>query len=266
MAASKDVAASNIERTVFLVSAVLVGLALSKLVPEGLAYGIATVVVAMVCVGTDHIIHLHWRVHLRKKRYILTLLILPGLVTLGAFLFIRLPFFSTGPTVVVGLLATAVLLFAVITCQYHTIDVADPAYPVARFTLNLICYLTAFSLFAAIYFSKLRSSMSGTAIVITSILIALELLRGTEADVQKTWLFAIVIGAIMGQVTWALNYWVISGLAGGFLLLVVFYLLSGIVQNHLLGKLTPRLAVEFGLVGLAGLALVMSSGFWLQTI
>ncbi|MDA8187647.1 MAG: hypothetical protein M0T85_05865, partial [Dehalococcoidales bacterium] len=74
-----------------------------------------------------------------------------------------------------------------------------------------------------------------------------------------------VIGVILGQVTWALNYWVISGLVGGLFLLVVFYVLSGIAQNHLLGKLSARLAVEFGVVALAGLSLAMTSGFWLQT-
>lgn len=257
---------SNNERTVFLVSVVVVGLALSLMVSPPLVWLVALVLVAMVCVGTDHIVHSHWRVHLRRKRYVLTLLILPALLTFGAFLFIRLPIFSTGPAVVVGLLATAFLLYAVITCQYHTIDPEDSVYPFARFSLNLIGYLTAFSLFAAIYSSKIRSSVSATAILIISVLIALELLRGTEGSVQRTWLYAGIVGVIMGQITWALNYWVISGLAGGLFLLVAFYILCGLIQNYFLGKLTRRLAIEFGVVGLAGLSLAMSSGFWLQTL
>ncbi len=255
---------SNNERTIFLVSVVVVGLALSLMVNPPFVWLVAAVLIAMVAVGTDHIVHSHWRVHLRQKRYVLTLLILPALLTFGAFLFIRLPIFGTGPAAVAGLLVTAFLLYAVITCQYHTIDPEDSMYPFARFSLNLIGYLTAFSLFSAIYSSKIRSSVSATAILIISVLIALELLRGTESSVQRTWLYAVVVGVIMGQVTWALNYWVISGLAGGLFLLVAFYLLCGIVQNYFFGKLNLRLAVEFGIVGLAGLGLAMSSGFWLQ--
>jgi hypothetical protein len=225
---------------------------------------IPLVLVMMVCVGTDQIVHSHWRVHLRRKRYVLTLLILPALVTFGAYLFVRPPVFASGPAVVVGLGVTAFLLYAVITCQFHTIDPEDRFYSFARFSLNLIGYLTAFSLFAAIYSTKMRSSVSATAIVLISILISLELLRGTERVVQRTWVYAAIVGIVMGQITWALNYWVISGLAGGILLLAVFYILSGLVQNHLLAKLTPRMALEFGIVGMTGMALAMSTGLWAQ--
>ncbi len=90
--------------------------------------------------------------------------------------------------------------------------------------------------------------------------------RGTESNVQRTWLYAAVVGIVMGQITWALNYWVISGLAGGLFLLIAFYILCGIVQNHFLGKLNLRLAAEFGVVGIVGLGLAMSSGFWLRTL
>lgn len=259
----------NTERTLFLVSVIVIGLALSLMINPAsvaapLVWLIPIVLVMMVCVGTDQIVHSHWRVHLRKKRYVLTLLILPALVTFGAYLFVRPPVFATGPAVVLGLGVTAFLLYAVITCQFHTIDPEDARYPFARFSLNLIGYLTAFSLFSAIYSSKMRSIVSATAILIISVLISLELLRGSERAVQRTWLYAAIVGIVMGQFTWALNYWVISGLAGGIFLLAMFYVLSGIVQNHLLEKLNPRLALEFGIVGAAGLALAMSSGLWLQ--
>lgn len=257
---------SNNERTIFLVSVIVVGLALSLMVSPPLVWLVAGVLVTMVAVGTDHIVHSHWRVHLRRKRYVLTLLILPALLTFGSFLFIRLPIFTTGPAVVAGLLSTGFLLYAVITCQYHTIDPEDSFYPFARFSLNLIGYLTAFSLFAAIYSTKIRSSVSATAILAISILISLEMFRGTESNVQRTWLYATVVGIVMGQITWALNYWVISGLAGGVFLLIAFYILCGIVQNHFLGKLNLRLAAEFGVVGIIGLGLAMSSGFWLRTL
>ncbi|MBI4317245.1 MAG: hypothetical protein HY675_02045 [Chloroflexi bacterium] len=256
---------SNVDRLIVLVSVVTGGLALSLMLDAPLIWLLAAALLATVCIGTDHIIHSHWRVHLRRKRYTFTLWILPALLVLGAFLFLRLPLFSTGVAVVGGLLVTAILLAMVITCEYHTIDLEDSWYNLARFCLNLLAYLTAFSLYTAIYSTKVRSVYSATAILIISALFSLELLRGTERSVPRTWIYSLTTGVIMGEITWALNYWVISGLAGGLFLLLALYVITGVVQNHLLSRLSTRLVAEYALVAIVGLAVASSSGYWLQT-
>ncbi|MCL5958754.1 MAG: hypothetical protein M1358_05445 [Chloroflexi bacterium] len=255
----------NIERVVLLVSVVVVGLALSLLLDRPFSWLLAAVLAILVSVGADHIYHSHWRIHLRRKRYTMTLWVLPVLLTLGSFLFLRLPVFSSGLAVVVGLLVTAALLTTTIASQYHTIDPDDPLQPKARFALNLLAYLIAFELFAAIYSTKARAMMSASAVFAISTMISLELLRGTERSIQRTWLYAAVIGLILAEMSWALNYWIISGMTGGLLLLLTYYLVTGIVQSHLLGHLNRRLLAEFAFVVVLGLVLVMTSGLWLQT-
>lgn len=257
---------ANVERAILVVSVVVVGLALSLFLDRPFSWLLAAILAVLVGVGSDHIYHLHWRIHLRRKRYTMTLWILPVLVVLGAFLFLRLPVFSSGIAVVGGLLVTGALLTAVISSQYHTIDPDDPLHPRARFVLNLIDYLVAFELFSAIYSTKARALMSATAVFAVGALISLDLLRGTERSVQRTWLYSGIIGLVLAQLAWALNYWVISGMAGGLLLLLFFYVVTGIVQNHLLGHLTPRLMAEFAFVALIGLALVLAAGPWLQVV
>ena len=79
---------SNAERLVALVSIVLIGLAFSLLIEPPTLLFLAGVLVAIVCVGTDHIIHLHWRVHIRRRRYAVTTWVLPSLLTIGATLFL----------------------------------------------------------------------------------------------------------------------------------------------------------------------------------
>jgi hypothetical protein len=61
-------------------------------------------------------------------------------------------------------------------------------------------------------------------------------------------------------VTWALNYWVLPGLTGGLLLLLIFYLLVGIAQQGLQGRLTRRVLLEFGIFGVVALVLIAAVG------
>jgi hypothetical protein len=185
-----------------------------------------------------------------------TFWILPGLVTVAAAAVVP-PLFANKVLWLIGLGLTYLSLALVLMAEYHVVDPADPLYGRSRVALNLFTYVAAFVLYAAIYVTRTRSLLSSTAVVVVSIPLAIELLRGTEEGMPRAWTYALVIGLIMGQVTWALNYWGMSGLMGGIWLLMVFYVSTGVVQQHLLGRLSRRVAVEYGLVALVALALVL---------
>src|SRR3990172_9243410 len=85
---------SNAERTVTIVVIVIVGLAASLLIAPPVVWVLGGLLVVLTGVGTDHVVHTHWRVHLRRKRYTATIWILPGMLVCGAFLFLRLLVFS----------------------------------------------------------------------------------------------------------------------------------------------------------------------------
>lgn len=257
---------SNTQRLVLLISLILIGLAFSLVIEPPAMWLLAAILVAIVCVGTDNIIHMHWRVHIRRHRYAVTMWIVPALLVFGATLFLRLPVFSSGLAVIAGLAVTGVLLALVIVSEYHTLDPNDPLCGTARFVLNVVAYLSAFALYTAIYGTRVRSLVTATAITVVSALIALELLRGLEARVGRDWLYAVVCGLVMGEITWALNYWMLPGLVGGVFLLLAFYSITGLVQNHLAGALTRRLALEFGLVTGVGLAFVAGSMLLQQSL
>ncbi len=65
---------------------------------------------------------------------------------------------------------------------------------------------------------------------------------------------------MLGEVTWALNYWVLPGLTGGLLLLLIFYLLIGIAQHGLQGRLTRRVMIEFAVFAVVALILIALVG------
>jgi hypothetical protein len=156
-----------------------------------------------------------------------------------------------------GLALTALLLLLIAVAQYHTVDPTDPGYRLARLALNILAYLVALGLFILIYNSKARSLLSATTTAAVGSLLALEMLRGVHYNLRPTGLYALITGLALGQVTWALNYWTVGRLTGGLLLLLVFYLATGLSQEGLLRKLNRRTLVEFALVALVSLGLII---------
>ena len=53
-------------------------------------------------------------------------------------------------------------------------------------------------------------------------------------------IYGAIVGLLLGQITWALNYWpLLPGLTGGLLLLLSFYLTVGIAQQGLPRTVSP---------------------------
>jgi hypothetical protein len=123
--------------------------------------------------------------------------------------------------------------------------------------------LIAFALFSAIFAPKFRSILSATAVLVASGLISAELLRGAGRPASHP-LWVAVIALVLGQATWALNYWVLGALAGGAILLLIFYTVTGIVRSHLNETLAPSVLTEHLAVAGIGLAAVFAGGLWLR--
>lgn len=269
------------ERLSLLISLVLLGLVLVPLVELPLAtltwvvlgspLGVTLsgsslmlgLLVALTCAGVDGIVRTHPNIEAARARYTFTFCLLPALVTLaGAALLPRL--FPHRLLWLGGLAVVGLFLALVIVGEHLTLDPEDPRSRWARLGLNLMTYAAALVLYAVIYATRTRSLLSATGVLLASIPLALELLRGTAGQMGRPGLYALVIGLIMGEATWALNYWGIGALAGGALLLLTFYLATGLAQQHLLGRLTRRVLLEFALTALIGLGLILGLAPWLR--
>jgi len=228
------------------------GLNLSLVVTEDWFF--AAVAVTLACGGVYALVRAHPHMQRGEASYTMTFWILPGFLIMGAaFSLNQLPDLASS---LVGLAVTGVLLAAVIVAEYHTIDPEDRLSGPARLALNLAVYLVAFLVFTTIYSAKARSLLSASTLVAMSTLLALELLRGTERGVLRSWFFALICGLIMGEMIWVLNYWVVGQLVGGLLLLLAFYMLTGICQQYLARRLSRRVLLEFVITTTIGLILV----------
>jgi hypothetical protein len=122
--------------------------------------------------------------------------------------------------------------------------------------LQLMTYAAAAVLLVALYSTRTRSLLSATGVLLIAAGLTLERLRGINTPLRRIWFYAALVGLIMGQFTWALNYHALPGRVGGGLLLLTFYVLSGLVREHLLHGLKRHVLIEYLLVCLSGLAIL----------
>jgi hypothetical protein len=126
--------------------------------------------------------------------------------------------------------------------------------------LNVLAYACALALFLLVYQTRTRSLLSGSMVALTAVLLAVELLRSTTQRRDLVLSHAVIVGLVLGETTWALNYWSLPGLTGGLLLLLVFYLIVSLAQHGLQERLTRRVLVEFALFALFALLLIAVVG------
>ncbi len=192
-----------------------------------------------------------------------------GLVGISAESFLERPssFESPGLLVVAGLWltqvtpaesqmvvsgASAFLMAALLLGLKASMQPDGQHHRVGRFVASLILYLVTFVLFALIYHTKERSLVTATATGLVALLASLEMLRFGKGKQSFGWRLAALAGLVVAETTWALNYWPVSGLVGGALLLLTFYVFTGLLVAIREGGLERRLLLEYGAVGMAG--------------
>ena len=237
-----------------LVVIALVVMALVTRVPVWLAVLLALVLLVVFSAGFDLILR-----NAGRDRPAWDQFILPGLLIVGTALFLRLV--ASGGEIATGLVLFGLLLALVIWAEQHYwLDTTDHRW--STLALIVIAYIVVFVLYTAIYQIKVRTLFNAPAIVAITFLITVRLIRLKDDLLPYLRLapYAALAALVVGEVTWALNYWPLNGLFGGAFLLTVLYFLVQVLVQHLAGRLTPGTIVEHGAVSLFAAALILWRG------
>jgi hypothetical protein len=260
------------ERISAVVSAVLIGLALyfvlnfpnqtaaimllgSPLALESTQRWLMVVLLGgLTMAGTDAVIRAHPHLPSRLLSYRATFWTLPGLLVILATQTLGL-----APSAVawaVALVIVGFLIWFTILAEVRLLlpEHSDDLWP--RLWRQFVGYGIVLLFAIIIYQSRSRSAISATAILLIGAMVALALLRQAPRQIIKSWLYALVIGLSLGQITWALNYWRARSLNAGLLLFLIFYVLVGLAHQQLLGALSRRTLWEFGLIASAALIVI----------
>lgn len=201
---------------------------------------------------------------LRRRIHLLLSWALPIAITIIAT--VLLPKAPTRQIQIVGLLIYAVAIATTFFSLYATVETGQIGFRRGRTTLNTFTYGAALLLFLTVYQTRSRSLLSGTMVTATAALLAVELLRSATPRSPIVIIYGMIVGLILGEVTWALNYWPIVDLTGGLLLALIFYLLVGIAQQGLQQRLTRQVLIEYALFALIALILITFVGRGFQDI
>jgi hypothetical protein len=234
-----------------------------------LSFWVGALLVAIIGVAIGVAAEYHARLHPAfakvSERLSYTLWILPGLLVWAAGLALVLwrpdDLFLARGLPLVGAVLVGLAVFA----QDREVAVADETGQSATLPkqlLSLLTYLAAFGLFTLVYQIKERSLISATTTAFVAGILSLVLLRGAGAARQRTVLYAILIGLSLGEVTWALNYWVVRELVGGAVLLLIYYVIVGLIEIVLRAELSRRLLAEYLGVGIVGFLFILSTAPW----
>lgn len=156
-----------------------------------------------------------------------------------------------------GLLLMALVISLAVSAEFGALSPGYPYYARARLALNVLGYLLAFFLFYVIYRTRARSLVTASGTTGVAFLVALDLLSVADVPVRRVALYAGIVGLLVGEATWALNYWRLGNWAGGLFLLAVFYLVAGVAHQHLLERLNVWVLLEFALVTAAALSAIL---------
>ena len=216
----------------------------------------ALLVALAAAAGTESVVRLHARFPRRLRSATWTYWALPAAI--GSITVVLLPQVPTRLLPVIVIMIAGSLLAAALYSLYATVEPGQPGFRRARFVLDALSYGSALLLFLFVYQTRTRSLLSGTLVAMTATLLAIEILRTSTAKTSLVLIYGLIVGGLLGQITWALNYWpLLPGLTGGLLLLLSFYLAVGIAQQSLQDRLTRRVLMEFAFFGIIALGLII---------
>lgn len=180
--------------------------------------------------------------------------LLPGVAAFGVVLLISI--YHHALLVLVAPLLAGPLLAAILIARYHLEDESGQARRIARAAHVLLTHGVAFLVLATIYINKVRSLLSATAVAIVACLLLVQIADGERFPAERRLVYGLVGGMILGEITWALNYWPLTGWTGGAILLIAFYLIAGLLLAQVREGLRRRDIVEYGLVAAVAFAIV----------
>ena len=139
-------------------------------------------------------------------------------------------------------------------------DAGDAAQRTATTIHTLVIHAVAFLALGGVYLNKLPTPLSALLAAMIGGLLTLETLERGDADLETRWLYAVLAGWGLALAAVALNWWQTYGWTGGAVLLVCFYLGSGVLLARTQRSIVRgRDLIEFGVVSLVAFVVLAAT-------
>ncbi len=209
----------------------------------------------LIALATDGTVRSHARFEPATPLSIAAYALLPAMSVLGAGYFIH-EAIDGYARIAAGLLA-AVFVTVVVVGEYHTVDFGSRLYGTMRLVLAIATYLVAFALYTMLFVRDTDIVVAALLVGVVSVALAVELLRESRLLGLSSFLVGLAIGVSMAELRIVLYFFPLDGLLAGALLIIGFYLATGLVHHLLDHDLEPATMAEYLLVGSVGTAAVV---------
>lgn len=182
-------------------------------------------------------------------------LLLPALAVLGSGLFIddAVDGYARPACAVAAGVAAGIIAYG----EFQTVDFGSRLYGPMRLVLAIATYLTAFALYTVVFSRDLDLPLAAFCVGIASQALAMELLRESRLPGASSLLVGIAIGVSMAELRLALYFFPLDSLLAGALLIIGFYLATGLVHHLLDHDLEWTTTAEYLVVAAVGTAAVV---------
>lgn len=178
--------------------------------------------------------------------------IVPSIATLAAIMLVAT--YHNAVMLVVGPLIAFFGSFGALLARDLIDDASDNALRSAATIHTVVVLAIAFLAFSAVYLNKMSTPVTSVLVGLIGGLLMLETFERSEAPTGQRVLYSLIVGIVLAQAAAALMWWPTHGWTGGAVLLVCFYLASGIVLSFVRhGWVRTRDMLEFGAVSLVAL-------------
>ncbi len=212
-------------------------------------------VTVLTCAGVDMLVRDHPLVRRRNVTRTFPYWIIPGITVIVAAQLLNLA--NSNSTWIIGLFVIALVLAGVILAEYATIDPEGPFASRARLFLTAMAYVLAALLFALIWNTRARTSISATLTFLTAVSLAFDLLYAAQPALGRVVLLAVTIGLVLAEGNWAINYWRSNVFVAAIAQLLAFYALVVLAGQYLLDRINRRVLIEFTIVMVIALFLLL---------
>jgi len=157
-----------------------------------------------------------------------------------------------------GLLAAALLIPLALVAEFAAVSPDLRRETWLQWAYTVLIHLVALILFTVLYDARLRGLLGAPLLFAGSSLLASRLFWALTGRTRQAAVYGAIVGLPLGQLLLVVNYWPLSGLQGGLVLLLGFYMLVGLLQQHLTGgQLERRLVLEYACVSLLALLAIL---------
>lgn len=156
-----------------------------------------------------------------------------------------------------GMVAAALLIPLALVAEYAAVSPHLRRDTWLQWAYRVLLHLVALILFSAIFDARLRGLLGAPLLFLGATLLASRLFWAQARNLRQIGIHGALAGLLLSQLLLVLNYWPVSNLQGGLVLLLAFYLLVALLEQVLAtDRLERKFALEYGGVALLGLLVI----------